>query len=520
MNAKKLTYIFTWLLFSGGYLLLSYWLQTRGFYNLQSYFIEYKKLVTLNYEESILKNVYFTEPFLLYFGSSMVGFPKLIHSSYIFNALLIGGLTNHLVYKAIKTPQIPFYLIAYILLSPVVIYAGVSGGSLALYIIFYYLFFSLVLKYSETFSVFHLTLLSILIGIFILLNLEILKFLLLLIPVFFFSSFYKAKGITGSFYNRASMILSNDSQRRKFFSSFFSSIFVVTFIPLMGISTFLILNKVFGGQFYYFIENYGNNWNSYSPTFPYIPSIEEYSPIIASNTPYYLIGFFSLSILTIFQIFNYGGRKTKSILLLLGVFFLLSEIQEFKIEKISILYLSMLPAAAIASAFFFRGEKRISSPVYHSVFCLMIIGGIYFEWQYFHSSIQYNESLFPKSITGVQSSNRTESIKQFKKTFEGLAPGRVLVDDAIFYPELTTLSEGYTWEGHFSSNYQHALQQPELYADYVVMTKSNHPLYLSDIVATAYKRLEMQLVKSNLKLIFEDDLLEIYQISKSPIAYH
>lgn len=514
MKTNKLLYFLTWLLISGAYILLSFWLQQRGYYNLQSYFIEYKKLVTLLYEESVLRTVYFTEPFLLFLGSSLFGFPKLMNSSFLFNAFLIGGLTNHLIHKALGTPQIPLYLIIYVLLSPVIVFAGVSGGSLALYVIFYYLFFTLVLKYSETYSVFHLTLLSILIGIFILLNVEVLKFLLLLIPVFFFSSFYKAKGITGSFYNRASIILSNDSQRRKFFSSFFSSIFVVIFIPLMGLSTFLILNNVFAGSYFYFLESYGNNWNTYSPIFPFISSIEYYSPIIATNTPYYLIGFFSLSIVTIFQIFNYGGIKARSILLLLAVFFLLSEIQEFKIEKLSIKSLSMLPAAALASAFFFKGEIIRLSKLYHTLFAATLIVGIYFEWQYFKSSIQENESLFVRTITGAQESPRVKSMYNFEKIFNELAPGKILIDDAIFFPELTKLSEVFSWEGHFSTSFQNALQHPELYTDYVVMTKSNHPLYLDDIVATAFKRLEIMQVKNSLELLFEDDLLQIYQINK------
>ncbi|MCH7402725.1 hypothetical protein ACFOUP_05375 [Belliella kenyensis] len=518
MKSKKLLYFFSWLALSSGYLVLSYWLQQRGFFNLESYFIDYKKLVTSLYEESILRSVYFTDPFLLYLGSSLFGFPKVMGSTYFFNALVIGGLSNHLLYKTINSPKIPNFLVVYIFFSPIIIYAGISGGSLALYLLFYYLFFTLVLKYTETYSVFHLTLLSILIGVFILLNLEVLKLLLLLIPIFFFSSFHKAKGISGSFYNRASLILSNDSQRRKFFSSFFSSIFVVSFIPLMGLATFLILNKIFAGNTFYFLESYGNNWNSYSPNFVFIKDVEAYSPFIASNTPFYLISFFSVSVLTIFQIFNYGGAKAKSILMLLSILFLLSEIQEFKIEKLNIQYLSMLTGAGLASALFFRKDSLKLNRFNYILVSLFAMLGMYFQWQYFNISIQENENLYAKSLVEAVESKRVNSIQNFEQTFKKLSPGRILIDDAIFYPELTTLSKEFIWEGHFSSSYQQALQIPELYADYVVMTKSNHPLFLDDVVATAFKRLEMLQVQSDLNLLFEDDFLEIYQINPNSIV--
>lgn len=465
-------------------------------------------------EDSLLRTVYFTEPFLLFLGSSLFGFPKFIGSTYIFNAFIIGWLSNHLIHKSISNQKIPSYLIVYIIFSPVIVYAGISGGSLALYLLFHYLFFTLVLKYTETYSVFHLTLLSILIGVFILLNLEVLKLILLLIPIFFFSSFHKAKGISGSFYNRASLILSNDSQRRKFFSSFFSSIFVVAFIPLMGLTTFLILNKVFAGSTFYFMESYGNNWNSYSTIFPFIAEVEKYSPFIASNTPYYLFSFLSVSLLTVFQIFNYGGVKAKSILMLLAILFLLSEIQEFKIEKLNIQYLSLLSGAGIASAFFFRKDFQKPSKLNYLLISIIATLGIYLQWQYFNISIQENENLFAKSIVDPQEGIRVKSIDSFEKTFKKLPSGRILIDDAIFYPELTTLPKGFVWEGHFSSSYQQALQIPELYADYVVMTKSTHPLYLDDIVATAFKRLDLLQVRTSLALLFEDDFMEIYKIQK------
>ncbi|UJP65495.1 hypothetical protein IPZ59_02390 [Mongoliitalea daihaiensis] len=441
-----------------------------------------------------------------------------MNSTYIFSALLMGGLTNHLLFKAFSNPSIPMFLVIYLLCSPVVIYAGISGGSLALYLVFYYLFFSFIMKYTESFSVFHLTLISILIGIFIFLDIEFLKLLLLLIPIFFFSSFYKAKGINGTFYNRASLILSNDSQRRKFFSSFFSSIFVAAFIPLMAFLTFLIINKVFAGNWYYFLESYGNEWNTYATTFPFIYDIEYYSKFISANTSYFLLPFLLLSLLALFQVFSYGGVKTKSILLILAILFLLSEVQEHKLEKLTVQHLSMLTGAGIVAAFFSFAKPTDKSKFRRILLAIAMIVGLFLEWIYFSNSIQKSESLFFSSFTETQNSTRLASKANFKESFRGLTAGRILIDDAIFYPELLELPRKFTWEGHFSSTYQHALQQPELYADYVVMTKSTHPLYLDDIVATAYKRLEMNQVPKNLTLLYEDSLFEIYQIMRNPIA--
>jgi hypothetical protein len=144
MKSQRLLYLLGFLGISLGYLVLSIWLQSRGFYNLESYFFEYKSQVLTRYDSGFLRTFYFTQPGFLFLISLPFSFFGKIQGIFVLNALLIGGLTNHLVFKSIKGKPIHKIFLVYLVLSPVILYAGTSGGSLAVYLVFYFLYFSLL----------------------------------------------------------------------------------------------------------------------------------------------------------------------------------------------------------------------------------------------------------------------------------------------------------------------------------------------------------------------------------------
>ncbi|WP_144607331.1 hypothetical protein [Algoriphagus algorifonticola] len=60
----------------------------------------------------------------------------------------------------------------------------------------------------------------------------------------------------------------------------------------------------------------------------------------------------------------------------------------------------------------------------------------------------------------------------------------------------------------------HALEQPEVYADLILVTKKDHPLHLNDIVATSLKRLDSMKVELPKKVIYEDEFRQLIQLFK------
>lgn len=512
MKNQKLTFWLGWMIFTSLYLGLSWWLFDRGFYSLESFFVDYKATVLVRFPEGFLRTFYFTSPTLFFLGSlPFQVFPGL-SGSHILNAILIGGLTNHLFFKSLSRSWESKFHIIYLLFSPVILFAGTSGSSLAIFLVLFYLLFYVSFKYTESYSVFHLTLMSLILGLFVLMNMEYLKLILLLIPILFFVAFFKAKGIRGNFYTRASVIFSNTSQRRKFFTGFFSSVLVVAFIPLMSFLIFLIINKIFSGNYFFYEKSLGDSWNSYSVLSPLIDQTNFLWSKIASKNFLFLGSVSLLSLNLIYQVFVNGNKPAKSFLLILVLLFAISEAADSKVLYLNINNLSMLTGAALAAFYFSEKEFIRRAWTYQVLGFLIPIGAVFLEITYFKSSIVQQEQRFFASFSEKNQEEELKSIYQTTASILKEEGGRILADDAIFYPELSLLDKEFTWEGHFSPHYMHALQQPEMYADYALVTKKNHLLHLNDIVATSFKRLDSMKVELPKKVIYEDEFRQLIRI--------
>jgi hypothetical protein len=510
MKKNTLLALLGWLMLSSLYLLVSLWIQDRGFMDLEAYFIQYKIQNLTRYDLSFFRTFYFTEPALLFLGSYALSFVQGIQPSYLFNALLIGGLSFALLRKSWQGDTKLKMLGLYVLLSPVLLFAAVSGGSLALYLVFYYSFFSLLLRYIRSQSVFHLTFLSLVLGAFLLVDRGFLQLLLMLIPVFFFVGFGKAKGISGNFFAKASAIFRNESQRRKFFTGFFSSIFLVCFIPLMGILIFLIINRVFGGGFFYFETSIADVWNSYSGRFPLVADDYLVWRAVSEGSMRYMILFGLVSGLALFLILDATRGKSAAAVVVLALLYVISEGAADKIQELNLQLLSMMTGVSLAVLY--SPGPPTARPTTRILGYLIPILGIFLELLYFNLSVSQKERLALQVIQQAVETPRAASIRQIEAFFKEKGQGRILADDAIFYPELSLLSADWTWEGHFSQDFQHALQQPKLYADYLLVTRTEHLLHPNDIVSTALDRLDYHGIELRRRVVYEDEFAQILEL--------
>lgn len=514
MRSSRILYALGLLVLSGAYLGFSLWLQNRGFYNLESYFMEYKAEILANFDSGFLRTFYFTRPGLLFILSLPFSLVFKIHGTFILNAILIGALTNHLLFKSFAGSTSQKTFILYLLFSPVILYAGISGGSLALYLVFYFLFFNILLKYDDSQSVIHLTLLSILLGTHVLMDVFYVKLILLVIPILFIVEFYKAKGINGNFFYRSALIFRNSSQRRKLFTGFFASVLILSFIPGMSYLIFLVINKIFAGDYFFFEKSIGDSWDSYSSLFPLVdPSEFLWNGITFISTKSLILALL-LSTTIIIQILNYNGIKGTKMTLSLVFLYVIAESSSDKILSLNLSHLSLLTGAGLAAFYakpLIENKKQKKLRVIPLLIPFIAIG---LEFIYFQNSLVENEKLFLQTVEKPIRPDRTASIEEISQFLSRKKGGKVLTDDAIFYPELTALHNKFTWEGRFSPFFIYALQEPKNYPDYVLITKSNHPFHVNDLAATAIKR-AVQLDKSiELEVIFENDMAQILVVKK------
>lgn len=493
------------------YLAISYLLGENGYYHLEAYFIEYKIEQLFRIDISFYSTFYFTEPALLFLGSLMLSWIPYFQSTFILNALVMGGLITFIFQKSQKYKSNSWWLWMYLLISPVMWFAATGGGRFALYLTFYFFFFLLILGYIRQYSVFHLASLSILLGIFLLLDISLLKLLILLIPIFFFIAFYKAKGIRGNFYSKASRIFGNDSQRRKFFTGFFSTILLAAFIPLTGFGSYHVINRIFGGGAFYYQTSIADSWNSYSGKFPLelINSLD-WEFISEGNLLFLLL---ILCIGTgLLNLLPWKGKSTSfPIIAFLALGYVISEAADNKILNLNLQLLGLLSGAGLASLVYIPVENITGARKISSVLVVVLI--LVLEFMYFQNSVYSPETRFLRAVlqTEEQSPELT-SIQSVQGFFEKKGKTRVLADDVIFYPHLSDLPESILWVGHFSPNFQHSLQEPGIYADYLIITPEDHPLHLNDVVAAALDRLDYHGIPLRTKIVYEDNLAIILEL--------
>lgn len=511
MKSKLIVSILSVLVLSGVYLAMGYFLRTKGFYHLEAYFIDYKIDQLFRYDFSFFRTFYFTEPALLFLGSLALSWIPDIQSTYVLNALVMGILGVFLFKSAWERRSGSWASLIYLLFSPVIWYAGSSGSSFALYLTFYFLFFWLILGYIRDYSVFHLASLSILLGVFLLLDRSFLKLLILLIPIFFFISFYKAKGIRGNFYAKASIIFSNDSQRRKFFTGFFSSILLVVFIPLSGYGIFHLINEVFGGRVFYYETSLADFWNSYSGKTPLHVSDSLDWKIFSLGNLYFLLLILCLSAPLLYLFFRKGKSTALPMIAFLALGYVISEAAGEKILNLNLQLLGMLSGAGMAGILF--SAKETPSGSFRIVSVLIALVTLILEFLYFNYSVAIHERRFFEALfhLPVESAER-KSVESINNFLAEKGKTRILADDAIFFPHLSNLPKEASWVGHFSPDFQHSLQEPMIYADYLVITQETHPLHPNDVVAAALDRLEYHGIPLKTKVVYEDDLSMVLEV--------
>ena len=232
---------------------------------------------------------------------------------------------------------------------------------------------------------------------------------------------------------------------------------------------------------------------------------------ISEGSLRYLILIGLVSALSVFLILDATRGKSAAAVVVLALLYVISETAADKVQNLHLNLLSMMTGVSLAV--FFHPTQSKTLPTTRFLAYLIPFLGILLEIFYFNQTVSQKERLALQVIQQPGETSRAASIRQIQAFFKEKGQGRILSDDAIFYPELSQLPADWTWEGHFSPDFQHALQQPKLYADYLLVTKPDQLLHLNDIVATALDRLDYHGIELPRKVVYEDDFALILELN-------
>lgn len=457
------------LLFGTYYTVVSFFLVDASYLNLEHLFLTNQLYSLFEKNVNTLEIFYFSSPLLHQIAAMPFGFFDAFIAPVITSLLAISILGAFVVNALLKSKQKVFAVLGgvYFLVSPVMIYAAVSGSSLYLHIILLFIIFYFFLRFVFDNTTFNLILVSLAISLFIFLDYRFLYFVLFLIPLFFLYSIYLTIGVRRSFIKTIDVIIESFSQERKLISRFFSILTIVVFTPLVTFGLYLIINKWFGGEYFYFTSSNVAHWNKFK--FLNFQYYNLDTQLINTSFSYLVTLKNTLLLSPLFLGLFYLIKKRLLlvyILLLVPVFIIFSQ-SILSVNMVDLKTFSVLIASAIGGLILiynYSHSKMNSSnkitAIVLIIFSLQVLG----EWVYFKETNDFSEADFANAI--LQHNKKIPwldaQLDMAGYIQENLDPNEtILTDSSIFYPSLSFFRKEFNVKDRYSNNYYKYLLKPK-----------------------------------------------------------
>jgi len=261
---SKYLWVFT-LLIAAYYLICSIYLSKLGYITLESLFYIEKTKIVLDGLGNRLKVMGLTAPIIPFYASVIFSlnsflsqFAPVIASS-VCTALLFYLMASTLL----KNANDDFYFIILFVVficHPGILYAACSGKSIALVLIFFYLFFFNLLKFYHSNTTFHISIASICLVILTFCDFKFIWLTLFFIPLILSITLQSLNlGEQESIF-RLFISFNNPSLRRKLLNKTFALYIIVFILPLSCVFCYKLLNQTHASDFNYFSENPYATW--------------------------------------------------------------------------------------------------------------------------------------------------------------------------------------------------------------------------------------------------------------------
>jgi hypothetical protein len=190
LNKKIVLFFGFWILFAVSYSVMAIYLHEIGYANLDSLFISHQYNLMFNSEVSKIKTFFLSYPLLTHILVYPAGFFSVLQAPVITSVVFMSLFSASLV-ALIASGRLRFFEIVfavYFLISPLFIYAAVSGSSFYAFLIGFYLLYYYLFKYIQEYTTYRLTILSLVFSLMVFLNYKMLWLIALLIPLLFLFS--------------------------------------------------------------------------------------------------------------------------------------------------------------------------------------------------------------------------------------------------------------------------------------------------------------------------------------------
>ncbi|HEY8781706.1 MAG TPA: hypothetical protein VIM16_08840 [Mucilaginibacter sp.] len=499
------------------YIGLGIYLNSLGYFSQEALFYIEKTKIILEGLGNRLKVMGLTSPILPFY------------TSFIFSSIK-GGILAPVIASAVCT-AILFYLMASVLIKrandifyvfillivfafhPGILYAACSGKSIAIVLIFFFLFFFNLLKFYRSNTTFHVSIASICLVILIFCDYKFIWLTLFFIPLVLFITLQSLNLSERESIFRLSQSFNNPSLRRKLINKTFALYIILFVLPLACVICYKLLNLTHSNDLDYFNESPYATWTVLADklsfdqlstsTFYRLP---ETSILISAK-----IVVFCPMILVALYLFR---DSTYQILTLLTPFAFV-EFLHIKYEKVFLAhqyYLIFLILSLLCILYktqTIKNQYVLKLLVGVLAFVQLFTGFIFLQNSSISGERNFIAVLFNRAPDTRQDQNR-DLANYLNRLPEG---SHVLVDDAIAYPVVAFTNNIQRLTLPYQGVFLSAIEAPDKYDDYILLATEKNEV-------TGFTQLNNKYVpvikkaNSTLKLmrVYETDDWVLYKI--------
>lgn len=514
-HRNKILLLITLLLFAY-YLICAIYLNRLGYFSQEALFYIEKAKIVLDGVGNRLKVMGLTAPILPFYASFIFSwgsnlYAPLIASSF-FTAILFLLMAGTLLRRSRDYFYLALLLVMFIF-HPGVLYMACSGKSIAMVMLFFFLFFFNLLKFYRSKTTFHVSVASICLVLLIFCDYKFVWLTLFFIPLVLSITVQSLNLSEQESIFRLFISFNNPSLRRKLVNKTFALYVILFILPLSCVVCYKLLNLTHANDLDYFHESPYATWSVLADklSFDQLSTASVYNiPEVAILISLKALIFCPLMLVAIYMFRN----STYQVLTLLTPFAFI-EFLHVKYEKVYLVheyYLIFLILALLC--ILYKAQTIRYKALLKGIIAVLTLVQLYTGYVFLKESAIIEEQDFITFLFNGTSTQPQDANRGLANYINNLpADAHILVDDAIAFPVVAFTDDVKKLTLPYQGVFLSGIEAPEKYDNYILLATEGNSV-------TGYTQLNNKYVpiikkaNSGLRLIrvYETDDWILYKI--------
>jgi len=492
------------------------YLNRLGYFSQEALFYIEKSKLVLGGLGNRLKVMGLTAPILPFYTSFIFSPINSVLAPVIASAICTAILFNMMASALIKRVKDLFYLLVLLIIfifHPGILYAACSGKSIAMVLIFFFLFFINLLKFYRSNTTFHVSIASICLVLLIFCDYKFIWLTLFFIPLVLSITIQSLNLSEQESIFRLFLSFNNPSLRRKLINKTFALYIILFILPISCVICYKLLNLTHANDLNYFSESPYATWTVLADklTFDQLSTTSVYQ--LPENS--LLISVKILMFCPMIVVAIYLFRSSTYQILTLLTPFAFVEFLHIKYDKVFLVneyYMIFLVLSLLC--ILYRAQTIRNQAALKLIVGILTLVQLYTGFVFLQSSSIGEERNFISILFNRANDTQQNDNRELANYINHLPKdSRVLMDDAIAYPIVAFTRDMHNLTLPYEGVFLSAIEAPDKYDDYILLATDKNEVtgftQLNDKYVPVIKKANSAL---RLKRVYETNDWILYKI--------